>query len=996
MRTRYLHAPFGLLVLLLGFHLQSAAQQYQCGSYDYLQQQLSANPNYQLQLHDLDNFTDQLLGPGCARISDAVITIPVVFHVLHYGEPIGQGFNISDARLMAQLDVLNEDFARLNADASNTPAAFMPFAANTKIQFCLAQRDPTCLATNGIIRRQTHIQIFSLDDDIKRLNDGGSDPWPTHLYLNIWIGNLIPPYTGYAQFPYGNPLTDGIVLHTETVGGPNSPGTSGNYGLGRTATHEVGHWLNLRHVWGDDGTLCTGSDQVGDTPNQAGPNFGCVSFPSITCPNSPDGDMFMNYMDYTHDACKNMFTRGQADRMWATFQFINSPRASLLSSLGCVPPPAGGGNINDPWAQDTQEDAGNEPNTESGEVLWGSEDIWVRNFDDNQFIHQNPRADTVNWIYVRIRNRSCATYTGGGQVKVHWAKAGTGLSWPDSWDGSITSPALMGDEVASSPQILPSIPPGESVIAKFAWTAPNPDDYIAIDEPWHFCLLARIGTPHTPETANLYANVRDNNNIIWRNISIVHSPVGMMVRNGSSVAAIKNLGFKVPQYQIGNSILDISPVTVRLSNALYDIWALGGKLGQGISENADHSISILSHEARITNLNLPPQINYRLAVEIPHSSLPLPIETYRLNVIQYDSLTATPDGGEEIVVTSCVLNTPEMPDSQLVITGTHPTCAGGMDGTVSLDNAGYISPTWVGPNSFTANNVYDLAGLEAGTYTVNVTDQLGSVRSGSIVLVPPPSSSLIRLSTGRNISTTSLLNPGDTDYNWAVLKEAGAVLAVQREANVIFPHPYWDSTITDCRWLGTTTAPGTSNRPVGEYEYERRFDISDLSQGLQLNLSLWADNSGSVWLNGQQVMSIAHPGWVTPVSASITNHFVLGTNSLIVKIVNEGPSPSPCGFALRAELTSCLVARSLVDVDPQQEVPNDLGVSIHPNPAKDVLHVTVLPGLGKVQYQVFDLQGRNLIKTTNADIDVAMLPAGLYLLKVVSTSGMATVHFVVE
>ncbi|MBL0342362.1 MAG: T9SS type A sorting domain-containing protein [Bacteroidetes bacterium] len=141
---------------------------------------------------------------------------------------------------------------------------------------------------------------------------------------------------GYAQFPGGPTATDGVVLLFSSIGGPSAPGTSTPYHLGRTATHEVGHWLNLRHIWGD--ANC-GSDLVSDTPTQQTSNFGCPTFPHTTCSNGVNGDMFMNYMDYTDDLCMNMFTSGQSTRMNAS---ISSSRSSLLSSLGCTPPSGGG------------------------------------------------------------------------------------------------------------------------------------------------------------------------------------------------------------------------------------------------------------------------------------------------------------------------------------------------------------------------------------------------------------------------------------------------------------------------------------------------------------------------------------------------------------------------------------------------------------------------------------------------------------------------------
>ena len=238
--------------------------------------------------------------------------------------------NISDARIVAQLDVLNKDYARLNADAGNTPAAFLGVASATNVQFCLAQRDPNGVATSGIVHKFTTTSLFSNNDDVKYNANGGDDAWDATKYLNIWICNLGGGILGYAQFPGGAPATDGVMVLYNCVGGPSAPGTS-PYHLGRTVTHEVGHYLGLYHTF--QGGCSGNGDLVSDTPEQQSASSGCpVSH--ISCNNGPNGDMFMNYMDYTDDACKNAFTAGQSARIDAT---INGSRASLKTSIGCTP-----------------------------------------------------------------------------------------------------------------------------------------------------------------------------------------------------------------------------------------------------------------------------------------------------------------------------------------------------------------------------------------------------------------------------------------------------------------------------------------------------------------------------------------------------------------------------------------------------------------------------------------------------------------------------------
>lgn len=255
-----------------------------------------------------------------AQRSQLVVTIPVVFHILYNTA----AENISEAQVMSQLDILNEDFRRLNADQDNVWSQ----AADTQIEFCLASQDPNGNPTDGILRMPTNLTSFGTNDAMKFTSQGGSDAWPASDYMNFWVCDLGSSLLGYAQFPGGPASTDGIVCNYTATG---STGTaSAPFDLGRTATHEVGHYLNLRHIWGDGG--CGASDFVDDTPDSDGPNYGCA-LGSAACGTT---DMVQNYMDYSDDACMNLFTQGQSDRMNALFT-PGGARASLVSSPGCTP-----------------------------------------------------------------------------------------------------------------------------------------------------------------------------------------------------------------------------------------------------------------------------------------------------------------------------------------------------------------------------------------------------------------------------------------------------------------------------------------------------------------------------------------------------------------------------------------------------------------------------------------------------------------------------------
>ncbi len=209
------------------------------------------------------------------------------------------------------------------------PSVWTTLVANSRIQFCLATIDPNGNTTIGVRRVKTSTTSFSTNNAVKHTSQGGDDAWPALDYLNLWVCNLGGGLLGYAQFPGGSAATDGVVI---TYTGFGNTGTAAPpYNLGRTATHEVGHWLNLRHIWGDDGSACSGSDLVDDTPNQADEHYGCPKYPQVSCSNAPNGDMFVNYMDYTDDKCMFMFTKGQKSRMYATLVTGGSRHSVTIS-----------------------------------------------------------------------------------------------------------------------------------------------------------------------------------------------------------------------------------------------------------------------------------------------------------------------------------------------------------------------------------------------------------------------------------------------------------------------------------------------------------------------------------------------------------------------------------------------------------------------------------------------------------------------------------------
>ncbi len=270
------------------------------------------------------------------RLENVNITIPVVVHVVYNL----QKQYVSEEQVLSQIAVLNQDYSRTNSDTSQTPNVFKQVAGASDIRFKLAVQDPNGKPTNGITYTNTTVSEFSDDDKVKLTSSGGIDAWDPKSYLNLWVCNLTPGVLGYFpgdSVPHeAGTYNDGVVVSYRAFGTIGSQ-LSSTYNLGRTSTHEIGHWLGLYHPWGTPwGSLCS-SDYINDTPQQKDGSRGCPVFPYIDsdCFNAPNGRNYSNFMDYTSDRCMNMFTKGQVQRMMA---ILNLSRNSILTSKALDPP----------------------------------------------------------------------------------------------------------------------------------------------------------------------------------------------------------------------------------------------------------------------------------------------------------------------------------------------------------------------------------------------------------------------------------------------------------------------------------------------------------------------------------------------------------------------------------------------------------------------------------------------------------------------------------
>jgi hypothetical protein len=289
----------------------SAKEDRQCASMDVLEENMKEDPSLKDKMDEVEKHTKEFeKKQKNSRVgATGTLVIPVVVNVIYNSA----AENISNAQIQSQIDILNRDFSATNTDVGLVPSAFTSSVSNMEYQFTLS----------SVVRKQSNKTSWGTRDAMKNAKKGGIDPTTPTTKLNIWVCNIGGGILGYAQFPGGSSATDGVVISPQYFG--NTGYVAAPFDKGRTATHEVGHWLNLRHIWGD---ASCGNDQVADTPTQQTANYGCPAFPKVTCSNGPNGDMFMNYMDYTDDACMYMFTAGQKVRSRAIFA-LGGARASF-------------------------------------------------------------------------------------------------------------------------------------------------------------------------------------------------------------------------------------------------------------------------------------------------------------------------------------------------------------------------------------------------------------------------------------------------------------------------------------------------------------------------------------------------------------------------------------------------------------------------------------------------------------------------------------------
>ncbi len=371
-----------LFVVIISVKLQA---QVKCSSAEYLNQELITDISLKNKLEEIEIFTKQSENRTAnfrTQSTPQIIKIPVVFHVLYH--TIDE--NISGERIAAQLKALNRDFRKKNPDTLNTPLSFLTHAVDMEIEFYLANSDPLGRSTTGIERKYTPVKYWYSDDKMKFNSSYGSNAWDPKSYLNIWVCKL-DDVLGYSTMPGYNLSKEGIVLSYIEI---NGIGFMQN-NIGRTLVHEVGHWLNLKHIWGD--SFC-GDDNVDDTPKQSTYTPGCPTGIRRTCGNTQFGDMYMNYMDFTDDVCMNLFTKGQKQRARALFE-PGGYRHTILSSKAFNTPTVYNAQVPDFYPQWLDVKIYPNPATDNlniymeYDVRWIGKDIYIMDMNGKIVLKKN-------------------------------------------------------------------------------------------------------------------------------------------------------------------------------------------------------------------------------------------------------------------------------------------------------------------------------------------------------------------------------------------------------------------------------------------------------------------------------------------------------------------------------------------------------------------------------------------------------------------------------
>lgn len=456
------------LFCFLSLHFLAEAQE-RCATIELLEQKFSANPALKLRFSARESqFQDMVRQRMATRKSsktNELITVPVVFHIVMNNQSA-----VTDQQIIAQLDTINKDYAGLNEGSARIPSYFQSLFGQSGIQFCLAQRTPSDEPTTGIVRYNTTQTSFDFTNNfVKHPAMGGADAWDPNSYLNIWVCVLNNETLGYATFPNdGADDEQGVVIAYNSLPG----GSATNFNAGKTLTHEIGHYFNLYHIWGDDRGACNGTDFVSDTPNQGNSTTTCrTGVVTDNCSPASPGIMYQNFMDYSPDNCLLMFTNEQVARMETAYATY---RSLLSESKGCLP-------------------LGLKRNDASIRQITAPEQRLCTNTFTPSILLRNRGSEILTsvTINVRIDNGPVTSYRWTGSLK-SYGEVSVTLPTMTTTEGdhvlTVTSvnPNDVADEDTSNDTqsfnfiyYLPSVPPVsegfEGTFPAMAWDIVNPD-----------------------------------------------------------------------------------------------------------------------------------------------------------------------------------------------------------------------------------------------------------------------------------------------------------------------------------------------------------------------------------------------------------------------------------------------------------------------------------------------------------------------------------------
>jgi len=494
-----------------------------------------------------------------------------------------------------------------------------------------------------------------------------------------------------------NNHTDGIDIYLYHDGAPaggraNGVGESSEFYLSgsfwnspfsplvtsHVISHEMGHVLFLWHTFhgtaegGSDNPcaeLVNGSnsstcgDYVTDTPADPHLQFN-VSYPNCQWLGSgtdANGDSYnpdeQNIMAYTHPDCMDYITPLQGSRARnaiATLPFLQQTVVSC-----CV------GDDLDLYIKDSDDDDGTEPNPTTNN-MWTSPDIWIRNSNDNGLTHQNPEYKSngePNYINVRVINKSCIPSFGNETLSINWAKANTALAWPQNWDGSLTNGTYpLGGALPNVS--IPVIQADEEIIVKIPWVVPNPDNYTSgqgSNNPWHFCLLSKINATNDPlsfpMTSNPNVMVRNNNNLAWKNLTVVDlesefTSGSVMIANPHNIPKTYFLVLQKETNEGGKAIFDEAEVTLKMDDIIFNAWERGGKQAELLEDKSDEKRKLVKGDNVILdNIMFEPNERGLLTLDFNFLTKELTDKIeYKYHVIQKDAITGEVIGGETFLI----------------------------------------------------------------------------------------------------------------------------------------------------------------------------------------------------------------------------------------------------------------------------------------------------------------------------------------------------------